>query len=382
MKLRFAARLVASTLAGVLAAMGAWSADACTSLKFQAEDGTQIYARTMEWGASDLKSEMVLVPRATSFSSALRGGKTGMAWKNQYGFVGINAAGLPYATDGMNEAGLTVGALFFPGFAGYQEPSADTQAQTVSNVDLVNYLLSNFKTVAEVREAMPKIRVARNADIEKEFGTPLPLHHIVNDATGDSLVIEYTGGELKMFDNKVGAMTNSPNYDWHLLNLRNYAKSEAARGAGARYRRRLAGPVRGGKRHARIAWRLHPAVPLHPGGRLRQHHDAGQERGGSRQRCLGDAQQLRYPEGARARRRRPGGLSPRLYAMVRHRRHDQQGLLLLDHVRPQNAQRRSLQTRFQWRESVLFPAQFRPDRGCARSLRRFLALIRRATTEG
>ena len=26
-----------------------------------------------------------------------------------------------------------------------------------------------------------------------------------------------------MFDNKVGAMTNSPNYDWHLLNLRNYA---------------------------------------------------------------------------------------------------------------------------------------------------------------
>ena len=223
MKIRFAARFVALTMASVLAAVGAWPADACTSLKFQAEDGTQIYARTMEWGASDLKSEMVLVPRATSFSSALGGGKTGMAWKNQYGFVGINAAGLPYGTDGMNEAGLTVGALFFPGFAGYQEPSADTQAQTVSNVDLVNYLLSNFKTVAEVRQAMPKIRVARNADIEKEFGTPLPLHHIVNDATGDSLVIEYTGGELKMFDNKVGAMTNSPNYDWHLLNLRNYA---------------------------------------------------------------------------------------------------------------------------------------------------------------
>src|SRR5271166_5557895 len=222
MKFRFV-RFVASTMTAILAAVGAWPADACTSLKFTAEDGTQIYARTMEWGASDLKSEMVLVPRAMSFASALGGGKTGMAWKNQYGFVGVNAAGLPYATDGMNEAGLTVGALFFPGFAGYQEPSAGTQAATVSNVDLVNYLLSNFKTVAEVRQAMPKIRVARNADIEKEFGTPLPLHHIVNDPTGDSLVIEYTGGELKMFDNKVGAMTNSPNYDWHLLNLRNYA---------------------------------------------------------------------------------------------------------------------------------------------------------------
>src|SRR5208337_1886483 len=218
-----ASKIIASALAGLMSSLGILPAMACTALVFKAQDGTAIYGRTMEWGASDLKSELALVPHDTSFKSALGEGKTGMEWKNRYGFVGVNAAGLPYATDGMNEAGLTVGALFFPGFAGYQEPSADTLPVTVSNVDLVNYLLSNFKTVAEVRQAMPKIRVARNADIEKEFGTPLPLHHVVNDATGDSVVIEYTGGELKMFDNKVGAMTNSPNYDWHLLNLRNYA---------------------------------------------------------------------------------------------------------------------------------------------------------------
>jgi choloylglycine hydrolase len=30
-------------------------------------------------------------------------------------------------------------------------------------------------------------------------------------------------GQLSVTDNKVGAMTNSPGYDWHLLNLRNYA---------------------------------------------------------------------------------------------------------------------------------------------------------------
>jgi choloylglycine hydrolase len=158
----------------------------------------------MEWGASDLKSEMMLVPRAMAFSSALGDGKTGAAWKNQYGFVGVNAAGLAYATDGMNEAGLTVGALFFPGFAQYQEVKADELATTVSNVDLVNYILSNFKTVDEVRQAMPKIHVVRNAEIEKEFGTPLPLHHIVSDATGASIVIEYMDGQLSVTDNKVG----------------------------------------------------------------------------------------------------------------------------------------------------------------------------------
>src|SRR5271165_3541625 len=55
MKRHFAARFVASTIAAILAAVGAWSADACTSLKFTAEDGTQIYARTMEWGGSGTK---------------------------------------------------------------------------------------------------------------------------------------------------------------------------------------------------------------------------------------------------------------------------------------------------------------------------------------
>jgi choloylglycine hydrolase len=62
MEFRFSKRFVALTFAGALAGLGAWGAEACTSMIFKAEDGTRIYARTMEWGASDLKSEMMLVP--------------------------------------------------------------------------------------------------------------------------------------------------------------------------------------------------------------------------------------------------------------------------------------------------------------------------------
>ena len=167
-------RLIALTMAGALAGFGAGSADACTSMIFKAEDGTRIYARTMEWGASDLKSEMMLVHRATSFSSALGDGKTGAAWKNPYGFVGVNAAGLAYATDGMNEAGLTVGALFFPGFAKYQEVKADELATTVSNVDLVMYILSNFKTVVEVSDAMPKTGWCAEPRSKRSSARPCP----------------------------------------------------------------------------------------------------------------------------------------------------------------------------------------------------------------
>lgn len=215
--------LAANILAGLALASAALPAFACTSMVFKAQDGTAIYARTMEWGASDLKSELMLVPRATAFKSALSADTTGMEWKARYGYVGVNAAGLDYATDGMNETGLTVGVLFYPGFAQYQEPAAGQAPVTISNIDLANYLLGSFATVEEVRGAMAKIRVVRNQDIEKEFGTPLPLHYVVTDASGASLVIEYTKGELTLFDNRVGVMTNSPSYDWHLLNLRNYA---------------------------------------------------------------------------------------------------------------------------------------------------------------
>lgn len=39
---------------------------------------------------------MVLVPRDTKFVSELAVDKTGMAWKNKYGYVGINANGVPF----------------------------------------------------------------------------------------------------------------------------------------------------------------------------------------------------------------------------------------------------------------------------------------------
>ena len=270
---------------------------ACTSLVFKAQDGTGIYARTMEWGASDLNSELVLAPHSTSFASALGDGKTGMSWKNSYGFVGVNAAGLPYATDGMNEAGLTVGVLFYPGFAQFQEPSPNQLATTISSVDVANYLLSNFKTVEEVRQAMPKVRVVRNAEIEKAFGTPIPIDHIVTDAAGASMVIEYTNGALTMFDNKVGAMTNSPVMIRLVLRSANYANLRRVGAAVAQHRRRLARAVRGGQRNARAAGRLHAAIAVHPRCGFRKYDGAGQGR--RRRGCSGrdDVEQLRHSEG-------------------------------------------------------------------------------------
>ena len=43
------------------------------------------------------------------------------------------------------------------------------------------------------------------------------------DAEGQSIVVEYVKGELRLHNNtKVGVMTNDPTWDWHLQNLNNY----------------------------------------------------------------------------------------------------------------------------------------------------------------
>jgi choloylglycine hydrolase len=51
-----------------------------------------------------------------------------------------------------------------------------------------------------------------------------PLHHYVTDASGDSLVLEFIEGKLKIWDNRDnGVMTNEPDLGRHLENLRFYS---------------------------------------------------------------------------------------------------------------------------------------------------------------
>jgi choloylglycine hydrolase len=49
-----------------------------------------------------------------------------------------------------------------------------------------------------------------------------PFHWVVYDKSGKSLVIEPVGGKLVLHDNPLGVLTNSPTFDWHMTNLRNY----------------------------------------------------------------------------------------------------------------------------------------------------------------
>ena len=57
----------------------------------------------------------------------------------------------------------------------------------------------------------------------KQLLEAVPTEHLtIHDAHGDDLVVEFLDGQTHFHDNKIGVLTNSPPYDWHLTNLRNY----------------------------------------------------------------------------------------------------------------------------------------------------------------
>ena len=88
-------------------------ADSCTVFRLKADDGTIIVGRSMEF-AVDMKYDVIVVPRNKSYVSPAPDGKEGLAWEAQYGYIGMAAFGMDYGiSDGMNEAGLAVGMLWF-----------------------------------------------------------------------------------------------------------------------------------------------------------------------------------------------------------------------------------------------------------------------------
>lgn len=193
--------------------------EACTGLKVTAKDGSAVHGRTLEFGIQ-VALTTIVVPRGYQFTGTTPQGK-GLPYTTKYGFVGAMAFTTPAAMDGMNEKGLSVGTFYFPGFAGYSTITAENQAKALSPVEFPNWILSQFATLEEVKAALPNVVIAPT--VVKEWGpTAAPFHYIVYDKQGNAIVIEPIAGKLVVSENRLGTFTNSPTFDWHMTNLRNY----------------------------------------------------------------------------------------------------------------------------------------------------------------
>ncbi len=192
------------------------SALACTGITMQDRSGSRVYARTIEWGGSDLKSRCVIVPRGTVTQSMLPGQLKGLEFTAKYGYAGIAVEQADFVAEGLNEAGLSAGLFYFPEYGGYPEYDGTQRENTVCDLQVVPWLLSSFASVEEAVKGIMQIRVT---GIDPRAST---VHWRIADASGRQVVVEIIDGRTHVYENEVGVITNAPDFKWHLANLSNY----------------------------------------------------------------------------------------------------------------------------------------------------------------
>ncbi|MFN8943265.1 MAG: linear amide C-N hydrolase [Pseudobdellovibrionaceae bacterium] len=197
----------------------------CTGISLKAKDGTVVVARTVEWALSDAQHDrLVVIPRGKNFVGLTPEGQNGKRWVGKNGFVSLMAYGEPFGPDGLNEHGLYVGMYYLPGYAEYKKYDASQANNSFSVGDYMQWLLSSFRTVDEVRKNLDSVNVV-NVEDKRFGGAPLPFHWKISDQSGKSIIVEMVnGGEVKVYDAFLGVITNSPTYDWHMTNMKNYLK--------------------------------------------------------------------------------------------------------------------------------------------------------------
>ena len=208
--------------AAVAASLAAASpASACTGIRLKAADGSIVTGRTLEFGFL-IPTDIVAIPRGYAFTSETPIGP-GMAWTGKYAAVGAALQGAAQYIDGINEKGLAVGLFYFPTFAQYTDTTKENQARSIAVADFGTWLLTSFASLDEVRAAITSSGVVIAPTLVPGFPPqPQPAHFVVYDKAGASIVIEPIGGKLVISDNPLGVITNSPTFDWHMTNLRNF----------------------------------------------------------------------------------------------------------------------------------------------------------------
>lgn len=196
--------------------------NACTGIQITAADGTKVLARTIEWKGGNLNSKLIIMPRGHKNTALTPQGKNGHTWTNKYGAVGASTVQPEFVTEGVNEKGLNAGIFYFAGFGSLTPYNVKHAKKSVSDGELVRYILTNFASVDEALKGLEKIEIIPIGKPDKN-GNYATGHWRISDNTGRSVVLEITDkGKRHIYENNLRVFTNSPSFPWHQVNLNNY----------------------------------------------------------------------------------------------------------------------------------------------------------------
>ncbi|WP_018602104.1 linear amide C-N hydrolase [Mycobacterium sp. 155] len=181
----------------------------CTRVIWPDAGDAVLVGRNMDFH-KDLMTNLWKQPRGVSRDDGASGKLT---WTSKYGSVIATAYDI-VTTDGMNESGLA-GHILWLAESSYGEP--DPNRTQLSQSMWLQYFLDNFATVADAVAWIAETDVQVVQMDDPTGGARPGLHLALDDATGDSAIIEYIDGQPKVYHSKdYRVMTNSPTFDQQL----------------------------------------------------------------------------------------------------------------------------------------------------------------------
>lgn len=181
----------------------------CTRVIWPDAGDAVLVGRNMDFHR-DLMTNLWKQPRGVARDDGVTGKLT---WTSKFGSVIATAFDI-ISVDGINEAGLA-GHVLWLAESTYGTPD-DTRTQ-LSQAIWLQYFLDNFATVAEAVAWIAETDVQVVQLDDPTGGDPPTIHLALDDATGDSAIIEYLDGRPKVYHSKdFRVMTNSPTFDQQL----------------------------------------------------------------------------------------------------------------------------------------------------------------------
>ncbi|MGW0160054.1 linear amide C-N hydrolase [Mycobacterium sp. NPDC003323] len=181
----------------------------CTRVMWPDAGDAVLVGRNMDFH-KDLMTNLWKQSRGVTRDDGVTGRLT---WTSTYGSVIATAFDI-ISVDGLNEAGLA-GHVLWLAESTFGTPDADRVQ--LSQAIWLQYFLDNFATVAQAVAWIEQTDVQVVQMQDPTGGKPPAIHLALDDASGDSAIIEYIDGKAKVYhDRSHRVMTNSPTFDQQL----------------------------------------------------------------------------------------------------------------------------------------------------------------------
>lgn len=190
-----------------------FNAEACTRMFWNTNGQAMLVARNMDLDMDD-QPIIYIFPKGIKKNGGVDINPA--TWTSQYGSVVVtNLGSSTFSSEGMNTAGLGFHSLYL---TTAQFENRDSRPG-VLQWRYGEYLLDNAATVAEAIALLYQTQLVP----EVAHGRSWPQHYAIEDASGDSAVIEFVGGQMHVYMGaEYNVLTNDPTLDQHLLNVWRY----------------------------------------------------------------------------------------------------------------------------------------------------------------